>query len=49
MEQFFTDDDLLGLLEELEQDESAEEEIGEEEIEASSRRYREIIQKHKME
>ena len=49
MEQFFTDNDLLGLLEELEEDEAADDEIVEEEMEASSRRYREIIQKHKME
>lgn len=46
MEQFLTDDDLFGLLEELEQEE-AEIEIMEDEMEASSRRFEEIIKKHK--
>lgn len=46
MEQFLTDDDLFGLLEELEQDE-AEIEIMEVEMEASSRRFEEIIKKHR--
>lgn len=46
MEQFLTDDDLFGLLEELEQEEE-EIEIMEEEMEASSRRFEEIIRKHK--
>lgn len=45
MEQIFTDDDLFGLLEELEQEE-AEIEIIEVEMEASNRRYEEIIRKH---
>ena len=40
MEQFLTDDDLLGLLEELDQEDA--------EMEASNRRYEEIIQKHRM-
>lgn len=48
MEKFLTDDDLFGLLEELEQEE-AEIEIMEVEMEASNRRYEEIIQKHKTE
>lgn len=48
MEQFLTDDDLFGLLEELEQ-EKAEIEIMEVEMEASNRRFEEIIKKHKME
>ncbi|MDY3908333.1 MAG: hypothetical protein SOZ48_01150 [Eubacterium sp.] len=48
MEQFLTDDDLFGLLEELEQEE-AEIEIMEVEMEASNRRFEEIIKKHKME
>ncbi len=48
MEQFLTDDDLFGLLEELDQ-EDTELEIMEEEMEASSRRYEQIIQKHRME
>lgn len=47
MEQFLTDDDLFGLLEELDQEE-AEIEVMETEFEASKRRYEEIIQKHKM-
>lgn len=50
MEQFFTDDDLFGLLEELEKEDAAIQEIGEdEEVQASNRRYEEIIRKHKME
>lgn len=48
MKQFFTDDDLSDLLSELEQEEvdfeAMENEI---EMEASNKRYREIIQKHK--
>ncbi len=47
MEQFLTDADLFGLLEELEQEE-AEIEVLEIEMEASNRRYEEIIKKHKM-
>lgn len=46
MEQFLTDDDLFGLLEELDQEE-AEIEIMEVEMEASNRRFEEIIKKHK--
>lgn len=48
MEQFFTDDDLFGLLDELNQ-EDAELEImeGSAEMEASNRRFEEIIKKHK--
>lgn len=50
MEQFFTDDDLFGLLEELDKEEAALEEMEEDlEMEASNRRYQEIIQKHRME
>lgn len=48
MEQFLTDDDLFGLLEELDQEE-AELEFLEVEMAASNRRYEEIIQKHKIE
>ena len=47
MEQFLTDDDLLGLLEELDE-EDAEIEALEIEMEASNRRYEEIIRKHQM-
>ena len=47
MEQFFTDDDLFDILEELDQ-EQVEISEDEAEMEASNRRYREIIQKHKM-
>lgn len=47
MEQFLTDDDLLGLLEELDQEDAEIEEF-EMEMEASNRRYEEIIQKHRM-
>ncbi len=47
MEQFLTDDDLFGLLDELDQEE-AEIEIMEVEMEASNRRFEEIIKKHKM-
>lgn len=40
MEQFFTDDDLLGLLEELDQEDAEIEELEfEMEMEASNRRY----------
>lgn len=48
METFFTDDDLLDLLEELDE-ENAEIEILESEIEmqASNRRFEEIILKHR--
>ena len=46
MEQFLTDDDLFGLLEELEQDEAEIQEM-EIEMEASNRRYEEIIKKHR--
>lgn len=49
MEQFLTDDDLLGLLEELDQEDAEIEELEfEMEMEASNRRYEEIIQKHHM-
>ncbi len=48
MEQFLTDDDLFGLLEELEQEEAEIEEL-EVEMEASNRRFEEIIKKHRME
>lgn len=49
MEQFLTDDDLLGLLEELDQDEAEIQELEfEMEMEASNRRYEEIIQKHRL-
>lgn len=49
MEQFFTDDDLLDLLEELDQEEAQIQEIEiEMEMEASNRRYEEIIRKHRM-
>lgn len=47
MEQFLTDADLFDLLEEIEQEE-AEIEVLELEMEASNRRYEEIIKKHKM-
>lgn len=46
MEQFLTDDDLFGLLDELEQDEAEIQEL-EIEMEASNRRYEEIIKKHR--
>lgn len=48
MENFFTDDDLLDLLEELDE-ENAEIEMLESEIEmqASNRRFEEIILKHR--
>lgn len=48
METFFTDDDLLDLLQELD-DENAEIEVPETEteMEASNRRYEEIILKHR--
>lgn len=50
MEQFLTDDDLFGLLDELNQEE-AEIEIleGDTEMDASNRRFEEIIKKHRME
>ena len=49
MEQFLTDDDLLGLLEELDQEDAEIEELEfEMEMEASNHRYEEIIQKHRM-
>ena len=47
MEQFLTDEDLFGLLDELEQDEADIQEL-EIEMEASNRRYEEIIKKHRM-
>lgn len=48
MEQFFTDDDLFGLLEELGQEETENGELEiDAEMEASNRRYEEIIRKHK--
>lgn len=50
MEQFFTDEDLFGLLDELDREEDQIIEIEGDlaEIEASNRRYEEIIRKHKM-
>lgn len=50
MEQFLTDDDLLGLLNELEEDEASiqEFEFEDEEMKASNRRFEEIIKKHQM-
>lgn len=50
METFFTDDDLFDLLEELDQ-ENSEIEVLESEIEmqASNRRFEEIILKHRIE
>ena len=49
MEQFLTDDDLFGLLVELDQEEAEIQELEfEMEMEASNRRYEEIIQKHRM-
>lgn len=47
METFFSDDDLLGLLQELDAVEIEEEDV-DEEVKASERRFREIIEKHKM-
>lgn len=48
MEMFFTDDDLLDLLEELDEQEAEIELIESElELEASNRRYEEIILKHR--
>lgn len=50
MEMFFTDDDLLDLLEELDEQEAEIELIESElELEASNRRYEEIILKHRNE
>ncbi len=50
MEQFFTDDDLFGLLEELDKEEAALDEMEEDlEMEVSNRRYQEIIRKHRIE
>ena len=50
MEQFFTDDDLFGLLEELEKEDAAVPETEKDaEMEASNRRYEEIIRKHRTE
>ncbi len=50
MEKFFSDEDLFGLLEELDEEEAQiveiEGDLGE--MEASNRRYEEIIRKHKM-
>lgn len=50
MERFLTDDDLLGLLDELEQDEATIQgfEFEDDEMEASNRRFEEIIKKHQM-
>lgn len=48
MEQFLTDEDLLGLLEELDEEEAQIQTL-ELEMEASNRRYEEIICKHRME
>lgn len=48
MEDFLTDDDLFGLLDELNQTDAELEKLeNDEEMEASNRRYEEIIQKHK--
>lgn len=50
METFFTDDDLFELLEELDQEDSAIEVLeSESEMEASNRRFEEIILKHRNE
>ncbi len=49
MEKFLTDDDLLGLLEELDQEEAEIQELETDlEMEASNRRYEEIICRHRM-
>ncbi len=48
MEQLISDDDLFDLLDELDSQELAEEPL-DEEMEASNRRYQEIIKKYKME
>ena len=47
-ENFFSDDDLSDLLGELEETEIEMTEEEKAEMEASNRRFREIIQKHKM-
>lgn len=48
MEDFLTDDDLFGLLDELNQTDAELKKLeNDEEMEASNRRYEEIIQKHK--
>jgi hypothetical protein len=47
MEKLISDDDLFDLLAELEEEEPVEEEL-DEEMEASNRRYQEIIKKHRM-
>ena len=50
MDHFFTVDDLFVILEELDKEEAALEDMEEDlEMEASNRRYQEIIQKHRME
>ena len=50
METFFTDDDLFDLLEELEQENSEIEILeSQEEMQASNRRFEEIILKHRTE
>ena len=50
METFFTDDDLSGLLEEMDQENSQIEDLETEaEMQASNRRFEEIILKHRME
>ena len=50
MEQFVSDDALLGLLEELDQEGAQLQEMEMEiEMQASNRRYEEIIRKHRME
>lgn len=46
METFFTDEDLFDILEEL-KDEEIENDEDDVEMEASNRRYEEIIKKHK--
>lgn len=47
MEQYISDDDLFGLLDELDSQELADEPV-DEEMEASNRRYQEIIKKYKV-
>ena len=50
METFFTDDDLSGLLEEMDQENSQIEDLETEaEMQASNRRFEEIILKHRSE
>ena len=50
METFFTDDDLSGLLEEMDQENSQIDDLETEaEMQASNRRFEEIILKHRSE